>query len=119
MICFLNIVQSDPKLSKPKETNYIILVQNEICNTVQNSQRFGTGMIYYIYLLVKFTVPKWCNYHQNYGSPPSDIDDLCLFWLPCLGPLVILLPKLNFFGFPVFRYRTCLMKVIPETCRAH
>ena len=58
MICFLNIVQSDPKLSKPKETNYIILVQNEICNTVQNSQRFGTGMIYYIYLLVKFTVPK-------------------------------------------------------------
>jgi hypothetical protein len=40
--------------------------------------------------------------------------------LSCLGLLVLLLPNiLKLFGFPIFRIWAYLMKVIPETCRAH
>jgi hypothetical protein len=37
----------------------------------------------------------------------------------CLGPLILLLPKLKLFGFPIFQFWVCLMKVIPETCGVH
>jgi hypothetical protein len=44
---------------------------------------------------------------------------LIQFWLYCLDPVVLLLP--NLLGFPVFRFWAYhyLMKVIPETRRAH
>jgi hypothetical protein len=29
----------------------------------------------------------------RYGTPPADIGDLSRFWVSCLGPLVLLVPK--------------------------
>jgi hypothetical protein len=45
------------------------------------------------------------NTNKNLGSPPSGIHvgDLSWFWLSCLGPLVLLLPKFKLFGFPFER----------------
>ena len=69
------------------------------------------------------------------SSPPSGIGDRIRFWLSCLGPLVLLLPKvkiiwlsnISILSVPDESYPrnvSCalnlyLMKVIPETCRAH
>ena len=47
------------------------------------------------------------------------IGDLSRFWLSCFGTLVLLLITLKLFGFSIFRFWAYLMKVVPETCRAH
>ena len=42
------------------------------------------------------------------------------FWLSCSGPLALLLPNtFELFGFDFFRFRSYLMKVIPETRCVH
>jgi len=40
-------------------------------------------------------------------------------WLSCLGPLVLLIPKIKLFGFPISRFWVYLMKDVTETCRVH
>ena len=50
--------------------------------------------------------------------PSSSIGVLYIFWLSCLGPLVLLLANKQF-GFPIFRFWAYLMKVIPEMRRSH
>lgn len=51
-------------------------------------------------------------------QPPNF--NLSRVWVSCLGPSVVMLPELNFFGgFLIFRFRTYLMKVIPETRCVH
>ena len=43
------------------------------------------------------------------------LPDLSRFWPSCIGPLDLLLPKFKLFGFPIFRFWPCLMKVITGT----
>ena len=51
---------------------------------------------------------------------PAGICDLGLFWLSCLGPLVLFLPDaFKLFGFPIFRFWAYLAKVFPETRCTH
>ena len=46
--------------------------------------------------------------------------DLSRFWLSCLDPLVLSLPKLfNHLAFQSFDFESTSSKVIPETRRAH
>jgi hypothetical protein len=57
---------------------------------------------------------------EGYSRNVSCIDDLIWPWLSCLGPLIFLLLKiLRLFWFQIFYLWAYLMKVIPETCRAH
>ena len=44
-----------------------------------SSQWIDTDIVYQIYLLLKFTVPKYYNYYSKLGYPPLDIGDLRLF----------------------------------------
>ena len=46
-----------------------LLVPEDIIHPV--SQCFSINMVYWIYLSLKLTVPKKCNYYQYPGSPPS------------------------------------------------
>ena len=59
-----------------------------------SSPCFGTDIVYYIYLLLRFTFPKYAsNFVSNYGSPPSGICDLCRFFV-ILFTLWFIVPKL-------------------------
>ena len=52
----------------------------------------------------------------------SDIGDLSRFWLSCLDPLVLLLTSMQLayvIDFQSFNFERHLMKVFPETRRAH
>jgi hypothetical protein len=47
-------------------------------------------------------------------------EQLNILWLSYISPLVLLLPKIfKLSGFPIFRILAYIMKVIPETRRAH
>jgi hypothetical protein len=57
---------------------------------------------------------------ENECLPPSGIGDHSWCWLSCWGLLVYLLPTtFKLFSFPIFWLWAYLMKVIPETRRAH
>ena len=71
------------------------------------SRCFGTNMVYQIYILLKFTVPKQCTCYETevhiYRAYVSMADIDCCSC--CLH-----LKTFNLFDFPIY----CLKKIIPE-----
>ena len=82
-----------------------MIVIYRVCTEIKLDNRVSESIIIVIIIKTKVLLPQ--------------AGDICRFWLFSLGPFVSMLRKTDIIWFSNLSTRTYLMKVIPETCRAH
>jgi hypothetical protein len=76
---------------KPSEKKTLLRANKQSTHLIHNPRKENQRMINRTFSLMK-----------KIGSPHSCIGDLGQFWVSCLGPLVLLLPQLNYLAFQYF-----------------
>ena len=92
-----------------------LLVDNQSSMVYSTQQSvFGTDMVYQIYLLLKFSVPKYLIFTKAKVLLLQAYVTITYFGYPVQDLALLLIKSFKLFGFPIFRYLSYLTKVIPE-----
>ena len=95
--------------------SFPLLVENQSSMVYSTQQSvFGTDMVYYIYLLLKFTVPKYLIFTKTKVFLLQAYVTITDIGYRVQDLALLLTKSFKLFGFSIIRYLSFLTKVIPE-----